>query len=242
MQDTPGGNTGGPDPLGGTPTPPPPASPQPSLDKTHSGGATKPLVARVRDILTQPKTEWEVIAREPSTVQSILTGYVLILAAIGPIAMLIGQQLFGYQVLGVTYRPGLGYSIAMALLTYIGSIASTYVLAMVIDALAPNFGGTKNMTQAFKVAAYAGTPGWVAGALLIIPMLGLIAWLGAIYGIYLMYLGLPRLMRVTEDKAVGYTVVAVVVEFVLLIVIGMIVGALVGTMFPFGGLSGGSIR
>ena len=258
MQETPGGNSGGTDPIGGTPAP---ATPSPILSKdegastvpphtaapgashaTPGTGTTKPLVARVRDILMHPNTEWGVIDAEPSTVQSIMMGYVLILAAIGPLAMLIGQQLFGYSILGVTYRPGLGYSIAMALMTYIGSVASTYVLAMVIDALAPNFGGTKNMTQAFKVAAYAGTPGWVAGALLIIPMLGVISWLGAIYGIYLIYLGLPRLMRVSADKAVGYTVVAVVVEFVLLVVIGIVVAAIVGSMFPFGGLSGASIR
>jgi len=51
------------------------------------------LVERVKGILLSPKTEWPRIAAEPMTTQQIYTNWVLILAAIGPIAIAIGWGL-----------------------------------------------------------------------------------------------------------------------------------------------------
>lgn len=202
----------------------------PRVDPAPAGmpARSKSLVERAKDILLQPKTEWGVIDAEPATIGGIYTSYVVILAAIGPIAMLIGHQLVGVSVLGVTYKPPIGFSIGTAVVTYIMSLVSVYVSALVIDALAPSFGGTKDMVKAFKVAAYSATAAWLAGIFQIIPMLGILAILG-LYSLYLLYLGLPRLMRVADDKAVGYTLVVIVVQIVLYFVVAMIVAALVAS-------------
>src|SRR5690606_29428743 len=130
-----------------------------------------------------------------ATIGGIYTSYVVILAAIGPIASLIGQQVFGIGAFGYSWKPSLGYSIGSAVLSYLLSLVTVYVAALVIDALAPSFGGTKDQLKAFKVAAYSMTPGWIAGIFGIIPMLGWLALIGGLYGLYLLYLGLPRLMR-----------------------------------------------
>jgi len=211
----------------GPTTPPPP-------------GGSKSLINRVKDILMTPKTEWGVIDAEPATIGGIYTSYVVILAAIGPIALLIGQQLIGISVLGVTYKPSMTYSIGSAVLTYVLSLVLVYLASLIIDALATSFGGTKDSVKAFKVAAYSATAGWVAGIFSIIPMLGWLGLVGALYGLYLLYLGLPRLMRVSDDKAVGYTVVVIVVQIVLYFMAAMIVGALVLSFFGMGALTGGA--
>jgi hypothetical protein len=199
------------------------------------------LISRVQNIILKPKEEWGVIDSEPATVGGIYTSYVVILAAIGPIAMLIGQQLVGVSILGVTYKPSMSYSIGQAVLTYLLSLVSVYVCALVIDALAPSFGGTKDQVKAFKVAAYSSTAAWLAGIFQIIPMLGFLAIVG-LYSLYLLYLGLPRLMRVADDKAIGYTVVVVIVQVVLYIVVAMVVGALVVSFFGVAGMAGGTVR
>lgn len=214
----------------GPATPPPPAPPP---------GAPVSLIERAKNIIVSPKTEWSRIDAEPATIGSIYTGYVMILAAIGPIAMLIGHQVFGVSVLGYTYKPPVGYSIAMAVLTYVMSLVSIYVLALIIDALAPSFGGTKDQIKAFKVAAYSWTAAWLAGIFQIIPALAILAILG-LYSLYLLYLGLPRLMRAPEDKAVGYAVVTIVVAIVLWIIVSVVVGALV--MAVVGNPMGGVVR
>jgi hypothetical protein len=204
--------------------------------------ASSSLVTRVKNILMTPRAEWPRIDAEPATVGGIYASYVAILAAIGPVASLIGQQVFGYSMFGITYKPPIGYSIAQAVLTYVLSLVGIYVIALIIDALAPSFGGTKDNLKAFKVAAYSWTAAWIAGIFGIIPMLGILAILG-LYSLYLLYLGLPVLMKVPQDKAIGYTLVIVVVAIVVWFIIAAIVGALVASFFPMSSLVGaGSLK
>lgn len=204
-------------------------------------GAPVSLVERVKNILVTPKTEWPRIDAEPATIGSIYTGYVLILAAIGPIALLIGQQVFGYSAFGVTYKPPIATSVGSAVLTYILSLVSVFVSALIIDALAPSFGGTKDQVKAFKVAAYSATAAWLAGIFQIIPMLAFLGIVG-LYSLYLLFVGLPMLMRVPADKAVGYVVVVIIVQIVLYFVVAMIVGALVLAFFGgIGAMGGGTV-
>lgn len=218
-----------------------PTTPTPERPSGLPGGHAS-LVERAKNILFSPKTEWPRIDAEPDTIGGIYTRYVIWLAAIGPIAMLIGQQLIGITVLGVNYKPALSYSLGTAVLTYVISLGVVYVIAMIIDALAPTFGGTKNQVKAFQVAAYASTAGWVAAIFNIIPMLGFLALIGSLYGLYLLYLGLPVLMKAPQDKAVGYTVVVVIVWIVVFFIVAAIVGALVASFFGVGALTGGTVR
>lgn len=196
-------------------------------------GSSASLVDRAKNLLLTPKTEWPRIDAEPATVQGLFTSYVMILAAIPAIATAVGLFLFvprgvvvaGY---GVTFGITTGSIIASALVQYVLSLVSVYVIALIIDALAPTFGSTKNQIQAMKVAAYYPTAAWVAGALMIVPALGVIALLvGGIYSLYLLYLGLPILMKTPADKQVGYFVVTLIVAIVVIGIINSVSNRLV---------------
>ena len=187
------------------------------------------LVERVKAILLRPRTEWPVIADEASTAQDIYLRYVAPLVAIGVIASFIGNVVVGMPVplLG-TIRLGIGAALGGAIVHFVLSFISVFVIAMIVDALAPTFGGTKDPLRALKVTAYSFTPGWVAAILTILPMLGFLAALISLYGLYLMYLGLPVLMRAPNDKALGYTVVVVLCAIVLGIVVSAVTGLVTG--------------
>lgn len=190
------------------------------------------LIARVKGILLTPKVEWPRIDAEPSTIADIYKGHVIPLAAIGPVATLIGGQVFGHGAFGITYRPTIMSAVVTAVVGYVLTLVIIYVFSLVIDALAPQFGGTKNKLSAFKVAAYGATAGWVAGIFGLFPALGIIGLLGGLYSLYLIYLGLPVLMKAPEEKAVGYTAV---------VVLGMIIAALIVSIVtvPVAALFGG---
>lgn len=194
-------------------------------------GPASGIIQRAKDILLKPKETWPVIAAEPATTQSIYVPYVLVLAAIGPLAGFIGGQVFGFTMLGVTYHPPLVGALVSAIVSYGLSLATIFILALVIDGLAPNFGGQKDQVQALKVAAYSATAGWVGGIFGILPALAIIGLLFALYGLYLLYLGLPVLMKVPQDKALGYTVVVVIVYIVLFLIVGAVVAALAAPSF-----------
>jgi hypothetical protein len=182
------------------------------------------LVDRVKNILLKPREEWRVIDAEPTTPVELYKGYVIPLAAIGPVASAIGSLAFGYQGFGISYRPPVGTVISSTLVTYLLTLGGVYVLALIIDALAPNFGGTQNQVQALKVAAYSSTASWVAGIFGLVPVL---SWLGIVglYSLYLLYLGLPVLMKVPEEKALGYTAVVIIAAIVLFLVVGLVAGS-----------------
>jgi hypothetical protein len=180
------------------------------------------LVDRVKRILLSPKTEWEVIDAEPATPAELYTRYIMLLAAIGPIAQLIGYSVFGITVpFFGTYRVPIGSAITQALVTYILTLAGTYVLALIVDALAPTFNGHRSQIQALKLAAYSLTASWVAGIFALIPGLRILTLLG-VYSLYLLYLGLPVLMKTPREKAASYTAVIILAAIVLSIVIGAI--------------------
>lgn len=185
--------------------------------------ASSGLIDRVKAILTKPAPTWDVIAGEPSSVKSIYMGYVVPLAAIGPIANAIGSVVLGSSFLGITTHASLTGAIIMGVVTYVMSLVMLYVIAVIIDALAPSFDGQKNMLSAFKLAAYASTAGWVAAIFGIVPALGMLAALvGGLYGIYLMYVGLPKLMKSPPQKTVVYMIVIAVVAWIASIVVGMV--------------------
>ena len=203
------------------------------------------MVGRIQRLILKPKDEWTAIDADPMTVQGILMGWVAPLAAIGPAARLIQGQVFPMSVFGITWRPPLIGAIVTALLTWALAIASTYVWALIIDALAPSFGGTKNQISALKAAAFSGTAAWICGIFGILPFLGILAILG-LYSIYLFWVGGPMLMKVPQDKAPGFIIVSIIVGAVAMIVAGMIAFAIGGAMFAmtpnaFGPAGGGSI-
>lgn len=203
---------------------------------------SEPLVNRVKGILMSPAAEWDKIDAEPATIGGLFSGYVAILAAIPVIARLIGSLVFGYSLLGVTYRPPIVATIVGAVVGYVLALVMVYILGLVIDGLAPSFDGQKNQIQAFKVAAYSGTAGWVVSIVGIYPPLGLLTLLGGLYGLYILFLGLPKLMKVPQDKGLGYTIVTIIVAVVLFWVVALISGAVGGmAMLGAGGLGAGGL-
>jgi hypothetical protein len=204
----------------------------------ENGSAKAGLAARVKGILLTPSAEWERIEREPATIGGLFTGYVCILAAIPVVAGLIGGQVFGHGAFGISFKPPIALAITTAVLGYVGALLMTFILGTVIDALAPSFGAEKNRVQAFKVAAYSGTAGWVAGILNLVPALGIVTLLAGLYGCWLLFLGLPRVMKAPADKAPGYAIVTIIVAIVASVVIGMAVGAVAALTGLGGGLAG----
>ena len=158
-------------------------------------------------------------ARAP-TLATLLPGYVLPLAGVSAIGSLIGSVLSGLSIMG---------ALSFAITGLVGALVGVVMVSFIIDALAPTFGAEKSSDRAGKVAAYAGTAGWVAGVFQIIPVVGgLIAMLGGLYSLYLLYLGLLRVMKSPPDKAVAYTIVVVVVAIVVVFAVVFYLARMLG--------------
>jgi hypothetical protein len=187
------------------------------------------LNKRVKNILLQPGREWAVIAVERPGIPDLYRSYIVPLAAIGPVASIIGLSVIGVSIPTMgRYRVPIGSAIVQAIVTFVLSLVAVYVLALIIDALAPRFSGQRSQIQALKLATYSSTAAWLAGVFVLIPALGFLAILG-LYSLYLLYLGAPVLMKVPESKVVGYTVVVIIAALVIFVVFGAVSGMFVPT-------------
>ncbi len=199
------------------------------------------LVDRVKNILLTPKTEWPVIAAESASTSSLFTGYAAILAVLPLIGSLLGSLMFG-SLLGGLGGAGAGMGIILipAILGYVIGLGILFLMHIIADSLAPSFGGTKDKMQAMKWVVYSGTPIWVSGLLSFSPGINILVMLAGFgYAGYLMYLGAPHLMKVPEDKSIGYTIVTILIWIVITwivsaILIGAVVASLVGGMMAAG--------
>jgi hypothetical protein len=197
------------------------------------------LVDRVKNILTKPRETWPVIAAEPATVQSIYTNYVMILAAIPAIATLIGMSLVGFGGFGVNFRIPIVVGLVQMVVGYVLSLVMVFVLALIVDALAPTFGGVKNQINALKLVAYSFTAAWVGGIFSLIPMLSILGLLVSLYSIWLLYTGVSTLMRNPPEKSAAYTAVVIVIAIVVWIVIAAVLALLSpARMGGFGSVAG----
>jgi hypothetical protein len=203
-------------------------------------------IQRVQDILLRPKPTWPLIEQEPATVASIYNPYLLVLAAVPAIAAFIGLSLVGVGALGVNVHVPLMSGLVQMIVGYVLSLAVVYLLALIVDALAPTFGGKKNATQALKLVAYGSTAGFVGGIFSLLPALSVLGLVAALYSVYLIYTGLPVLMKCPPEKAMAYTAVVVVCGLVAMLVLGAVLSLLVprgglGLMGAAGGAAGGAM-
>jgi Yip1-like protein len=194
------------------------------------------IVERVKNVLLQPKTEWAAIEPEQTDLKTLYTRYIAIVAVIPAAVSLVAMAAF-VGPFGV--RVGLGAALASAVVQYVLSLVMVFVLAFIADTLAPSFDGRRNLNQALKLTAYAMTAVWVAGVFVIVPGIGwLLSFIGIVYSLYLFFLGTPLLMKVPEQKAIGYTVVVVMAAIIVSIAIGMISASIlrVGPAGMIGGI------
>jgi len=176
------------------------------------------LVERVKGIILSPKTEWPVIAGESGDTSYLFRNYVAILAAIPAVCGFIGLVLVGASV---------GGALIAAVIKYLLAFVAVYIVAWIVNLLAPTFASQKDFPSALKVTVYSYTASWLAGVFLLVPALSFLTILG-LYGLYLLYIGLPPLMKTPPEKAIWYTITIIVCAIILGIVLASIVTSILG--------------
>lgn len=181
------------------------------------------LVERTKNILLSPATEWETIKKEDHMISDLFTKYALKLAAIPALSGLIGFTLFGVSYGFGSYRPGFGANLKWAIGMYVMSLIGIFILAYIIDVLAPTFGTKKHLATSMKVVVFAYTAAWVGGIFNLIPALAILGVIAGIYSLVLLYKGLQIVKEVPKEKMVGYFVAVIIASIIVYAITGVIV-------------------
>lgn len=184
------------------------------------------LIERAQGMVLRPNETWPVVEAEPATIASLYRDWLVYMAAIPAVCGFIGMTFVGIGVFGLGLHVPIVAGLATMITSYLMSLVMAYVVALLVDALAPTFGGTKNPIAAMKVAAYGGTAAYLGGVFALVPSLAILGLVAAIYSIYVVYLGLPVLMKCPREKAGAYTGVLVACVIVAGLVLGAIRAAL----------------
>jgi Yip1 domain len=195
------------------------------------------IAERVKGILLHPRGTWATIDAEQTTTAALYLHYIAPLAGLAALAKLIGVVFVGFPVIA---RPPFWIVLAYAALYFVFELLAVDVIAFVIDWLGPRLGcpeceGVPRHIQALKVATYARTPIWIAGLVAIIPALQVIALIvGGIYAVYLLWLGLPELMKAPKHRIPVYALVTIVAAAGLYGLIRILVDAILAMVIGFG--------
>ena len=163
-------------------------------------------VLRAKAMVFDPFAEWLLIERESGDPAFLLSRYVAVLALIPAVFGFVGASLIGAVVPSGVVHASLFDGFFGAIFGYAMAFAIVLLLGLIIEYLAPLFGGQKDFDAAFKLAVYSYTPVWLAGIFLLLPGLRFLALLG-FYGVYVLVLGLPQLMKSPPKSYVYATVI-----------------------------------
>ena len=200
------------------------ASPAASKAWAAAAASAPGLLARVKNIILSPKTEWPAIAPEPTTVPQLYVGYVMPLALLAALTGFLRMSVLGVNsAFGNSFRMPISSGLTYTVMMFVSALFGVFVVGLIISALAPTFSGTKDQRQALKVAAYSLTPAMLSSVLALSPVLPtLLQLLAGLYGIYVLSLGLPVLMQSPKEKAFGYTASVVICTILVGIVFGIL--------------------
>lgn len=171
------------------------------------------IFTRAYGLLREPKKEWEQIKAEETTVPNLLIGYVAPLAAIPPVCGLIGSLIFESIRVGPINEAIIGVFV-----TWVVTIALVFLIGVLINTLADQFDADRNDIGAQKVAAYSITPALLSGLFSLWPPLWWISLFALAAMVFIMYRGLPVLMKAPEDRALSYAATVTVAAAVAVIV------------------------
>lgn len=187
------------------------------------------LIERAKGIIISPATEWEKINTETDDNNSIVINFAVPLITLAAITTLIGSMFFNKQ-----FSPSISYSIVSAIITFGISIGSIYLSALIINEIAPSFGTTKNLNNMFKLVVYSSTPAYLAAIIANLHVsLGLIGLFG-LYSVYLFWLGVSQIIKVPEEKKVGFVIVSFLALLGVYLILALLVGSVIlGTLSTF---------
>ena len=181
------------------------------------------LLGHAFGLFTHPDKEWDAIRKEHSAPRRLYVTYVLILALIGPICAYISTAHFGWTVGNERLIKLTEISaFQLSLLTYLAILAGVFALGYATNWMAKTYGAQEehDRSSALALASYSCTPLFLAGFALLYP----VPWFNAMvflaaaaYGAYLMYDGLPIVMRIPKDQAIMYAGALMTVALVILV-------------------------
>jgi len=171
---------------------------------------------------TNPVQTWNKIAALDEVSLKRCLPYVIVLATIPPIAFVYGVTQTGWQITrgGDLFLMNMDSALQIGILYYIGLMAAVILVGYMIHWMADTYGAKALISKGVILAAFSATPIFILGSVALYPVLwvALLAVLvAAAHTVYLLYLGVPRVLKIDEDRSFLYATSIVAVGLVAIV-------------------------
>jgi hypothetical protein len=174
-------------------------------------------------LLFQPRRAWSKIADR--SVGNLFTAllYPLLFAVLPALAWYIGSTHTGWQIgSSDAIRLTRASALPIVVLFYLAMVGAVIGIGCMIHWMAQTYGAASSIAKGIAIAGFTATPLFVAGAVGFYPQLALDLVIGLValcYAIYLLYMGVPIVMKIPEERGFLFASAVIAVCLVALIAI-----------------------
>ncbi|HQH27616.1 MAG TPA: Yip1 family protein [Oligoflexia bacterium] len=160
---------------------------------------------RAKDILLDPKGIWEKLKSEEQTIEGLFRNYGFLILALPVIFKFLRMVSVGIELpFGVTYHWPFIQGVFFSIVSYFLQIIGVFLMALIIEKLAPRFSCSVKRVDALKLVVYSLTPASLTSVFYLIPGLGVLLLLGGLYSLYLFYQGFGCMTGVAQESRMKY--------------------------------------
>ena len=193
------------------------------------------MIQHTFGLLTRPANQWRTIAQLPENSLRTLILYPCIMAILPAVAWYYGTSRVGWSIgdQADTIKLTVDSARQLSILFYLAMIACVVVIGYFIHWMSDTYGAESSVTKGIVIAGMASTPMFLAGLVGFYPLLWLDLLIGVAavsWSVYLLYLGIPIIMKIPEER--GFLFSSAVLGVALVILICLMVGSVI--LWDFG--------
>ena len=188
------------------------------------------MIQHTFGLLVRPSSQWRTIANLPESSFRTLLLYPCFLALLPAVAWYYGTSRVGWTVgdHGEAVKLTVESARQISVLFYLTMLGSIAVIGYFVHWMSDTYGAASTLTKGIVIAGLTCTPLFIAGLVGFYPLLWidlLIGVLAVSWAVYLLYLGIPIVMNIPEER--GFLFSSAVVGVALVILICIMVGSVI---------------
>lgn len=188
------------------------------------------MIQHAFGLLVRPSAQWRAVADLPESSFRTLVLYPCFMAILPAVAWYYGTSRVGWTVgdSGEAIRLTAQSARQICVLFYLAMLGSVAVIGYFVHWMSDTYGAASTMTKGIVIVGLTSTPLFIAGLVGFYPLLWIDLLIGVVavsWSVYLLYLGIPIVMNIPEER--GFLFSSAVVGVALVILICMMVGSVI---------------
>jgi Yip1 domain len=188
------------------------------------------MIQHAFGLLVRPSAQWQTIADLPPSSFRTLLLYPCLLAILPAVAWYYGTSQVGWTVgdHGDTIKLTVASARQISILFYLGMVGCVAVIGYFIHWMSDTYGADSSLTKGIVITGLTSTPLFIAGLVGFYPLLWVDLLIGVAavsWSVYLLYLGIPIVMKIPEER--GFLFSSAVVGVALVMLICLMVGSVI---------------